>query len=85
MDKEFKLTTTEYAAYYATLPHIGGGRPKNKYGTPNIITDRIKWGHELPGVIKTERFSNRHVLHVSEDIYNKAKRLISKKIKESSK
>lgn len=52
-----KMTVANYAA-------------KRKVGS-SAVRKAILLGHNLPGVIKREKFGNAHVLHVDEKILKK--------------
>lgn len=80
--KEFIVSVSEYAIYYATIPHERGGRPKNPDGSHRCVRQRIYDGRPLPDTIWNQMIGKRHFIYVSEGIYRTIKRLVRKKEKE---
>lgn len=79
--KEYKLTTREYAAYYATLPHSAAGRPKNPKGSERCVRQRIYDGRPLPDTIGFEKFGSVYFIYVDSHVFNKAKKIIQENSK----
>lgn len=68
-----RVTIKQYGLYYATIPHKGGGRPKQ--GTARAIYNLIAQGKPLPGVEEQVRYGKWYELHVSDTIYKQIKKL----------